>query len=152
MIFPLWARAIAIATLIAAIVFGVHWYNSRQQDIGYQRAVAEYNVKLADAQNAAMFTERELTKKLNEAQNARIESEKRAATLKRDAYAESGRLRDTIADLRNRLSDSTAETIRAYADAGLRLLGACQAEYLRVAEAARGHQADAMMFEEAWPK
>ena len=39
---PLWARALVLAALVAAIGFAVHRLDASRQQIGYDRAVAEY--------------------------------------------------------------------------------------------------------------
>ena len=145
-------KLLGVLALIAALFFAVNWYNGHQQGIGYQKAVAEYNVKLIAAQTKAAEDTERLTKEKDDAIAQRIETEKKLAESKHAAAVASGGLRDTITDLRGQLSSATVEACRATADAGLRLLGACQERYIGVAAAAKGHQSDVIMFDQAWPK
>ena len=52
----------------------------------------------------------------------------------------------------SRLSEYSDATARAYADTGLRLLGACQERYIEVAAGAQGHYNDYRTLIEAWPR
>ena len=68
------------------------------------------------------------------------------------ARAVSNSLRDDIAFYVSRLSEYSDATARAYADTGLRLLGACQERYIEVAAGAKGHLNDRRTLSEAWTK
>ena len=139
------------ALLTLGLLFGVHALDESRQALGYQRAVGEYEVKLAQAKDAAQATERMLWKQLGDAQNEatarNVEKQKLAAS----AALSAGRLRDTISALRARLSADPVETCRKAADTGLRLLGTCEDRYRDLAERARGHLDDTLMYQKAWP-
>lgn len=149
---PLWAKALIAAALLAAAVFAWNAFLSHQQEIGYQKAVAEYAVKLAEAKDAALERERFLRTTVTEAQNERIKSETTLQVQLAAARSVSVSLRDDLADYRRSLATASVDAARAYADAGLRLLGACQERYIGVAAAAKGHLADSLMYQQAWPK
>jgi len=152
MTLPLWAKALIFAAILGAAAWAVNAWGNKHEQIGYDRAVAKSNAeRIVSLQESAIETAAMLGAKEN-AINVRIEAEKKAKSALAAARAESGELRDTIADLRSSLSDASLEACRARADAGLRLLGACQERYLGVAEAAKGHLADALMCQQAWPR
>ena len=148
---PLWLKALIIAVLVAAIGLGVNAFLNHEQKIGWDKREA-----IAVSDELAMTKKHEaetdaLQKEKDDAIAKRIELEKSNKILVAASTAVSVRLRDTIATLRQQLNQDSVETLRAYADTGLRLLGACQERYLDVATAAKGHLADEIMFDEAWP-
>ena len=51
--YKLLIEVVLIGALFAGIAFGVHRFLEREQKIGYDKAVAEYAVKLADAKEVA---------------------------------------------------------------------------------------------------
>lgn len=146
------AKAIAVALLVAGLIFGYNLFVDHQRDIGYQKRVAEDAVQL----NAGLQAAREQTERMFRIHDKAIaEGAQREQALKTQlssARAVSNSLRDDIAFYVSRLSESSCTTARAYADAGLRLLGACQERYLEVAAGAKGHLNDWRTLSEAWPK
>lgn len=152
MISPLVIKPLLIAAVIAAAVVAWNHFLDYEQNIGYQKAVAEYNVKLlADLQAAREQTERMF--RIHD--KAIAEGAQREQALKNQlssARAVSNSLRDDIAFYVSRLSEYSDATARAYADAGLRLLGACQERYIEVAAGAKGHLNDWRTLSEAWTK
>ena len=146
------AKAIAVALLVAGLIFGFNVFVDHQRDIGYQKRVAEDAVQLnADLQAARDQTER----MFRVHDKALAEGEQREQAIKNQlssARAVSNSLRDDIAEYRRRLSEYSDATARAYADTGLRLLGACQERYIEVAAGAKGHLNDWRTVSEAWPK
>ena len=143
------------AGLIIAALIAVAWiwrgYIAHQQQIGYDRAKAEYTAKLAMEKDLARLTEQALFRRLETANHERAETEKRLADARRAAAAADRRLRDTTADFRQRLSDATAETARAAAATAAELLSECSSEYRQVASAADGHAADSRQCRAGWP-
>lgn len=137
---------------VAAAIAGWNAFLNHQQDIGYRKAEGEYAQKLADAKQASLDRERFLRTQVTDAQNARIAIEKKSAASLAAAASVSRGLRDDINHYRTSLPGYSIEAASAAADTGLRLLGDCQERYLSMAAAAKGHQADSMMFQEAWPK
>ena len=145
-------KAIAVALLVAGLIFGYNLFVDHQRDIGYQKRVAEDAVQLnADLQAAREQTER-LFRIHDKALAEGAQREQALKTQLSGARAVSNSLRDDLAEYRRRLSEYSDATARAYADAGLRLLGACQERYLEVAAGAKGHLNDWRTLSEAWPK
>lgn len=146
------AKAIAVALLVAGLIFGYNLFVDHQRDIGYQKRVAEDAVQLnADLQAAREQTER-MFRIHDKALAEGAQREQALKTQLSGARAVSVGLRDDLAEYRRRLSEYSDATARAYADAGLRLLGACQERYLEVAAGAKGHLNDCRTVSEAWPK
>ena len=145
-------KALATVILVAGLIFGFNIFVDHQRDIGYQKRVAEDAVQLnADLQAAREQTER-MFRIHDKALAEGAQREQALKTQLSGARAVSVGLRDDLAEYRRRLSESSVETCRAYADTGLRLLGACQERYIEVAAGAKGHLNDRQTLEEAWPK
>lgn len=145
-------KAVASVVLVAALLFAWNWHIDHERNIGYQKRVAEDAVQL----NADLQAAREQTERMFRIHDKAIaEGAQREQALKNQlssARAVSNGLRDDIAFYVSRLSESSCTTARAYADTGLRLLGACQERYIEVAAGAKGHLNDWRTLSEAWPK
>ena len=145
-------KSIAAVVLIAGLIFSFNIFVDHQRDIGYQKRVAEDAVQL----NADLQAAREQTERMFRIHDKAIaEGAQREHALKTQlssARAVSNSLRDDIAFYVSRLSEYSDATARAYADTGLRLLGACQERYIEVAAAAQGHYNDYRTLIEAWPR
>ena len=152
MISPLVIKPLLIAAVIAAAVVAWNHFLDYEQNIGYQKRVAEDAVQL----NADLQAAREQTERMFRIHDKAIaEGAQREHDLKNQlssARAVSNSLRDDIAFYVSRLSEYSDATARAYADAGLRLLGACQERYIEVAAGAQSHYNDYRTLIEAWPK
>ena len=145
-------KLLGAVALIAALFFAVNWYNGHQQGIGYQKRVAENNVEFIAKQEQSIQETARMLKGKEDAVNERIASEKKAKILVASAHAESNGLRDTITDLRSKLSSATVEACRATADALADVFGQCADRLVDVATKADGHAADSLMYQQAWPK
>lgn len=145
-------KALAATALVVALVFGFNVFVDHQRDIGYQKRVAEDAVQL----NSDLQAAREQTERMFRIHDKAIaEGAQREQALKTQlssARVVSNSLRDDLAEYRRRLSEYSDATARAYADAGLRLLGTCQERYLEVAAGAKGHLNDVRTLSEAWTK
>lgn len=141
-----------VAAAIAAAAFGTAWtaqgwrYDKQISDIHAQQAVA-----LVEAQRKA----NEATTKLQQqADAAQREHARRLADVRRDAdraRSAADRLRNNLTTARATLPDATCGTVREYATTVNELFGECAAAAGRLAEAADGHAADALMLQQAWP-
>lgn len=146
------AKAIAVALLVAGLIFGYNLFVDHQRDIGYQKRVAEDAVQLnADLQAAREQTER-MFRIHDKALAEGAQREQALKTQLSGARAVSVGLRDDLAEYRRRLSEYSDATARAYADTGLRLLGECQERYRDMATVAQGHYNDWRTLSEAWPQ
>lgn len=152
MISPTLIKALLIAAVIAAAVFAWNRFLDYEQNIGYQKAVAEYNVKLIEAKEKADKREKELTAQVKEAQDNGLKREETIKTLAAAVGKSSDSLRNTANAIRLGLPNATVEAARTAADAFAAVFTDCQRRYADVAEKADGHANDVRTLEEAWPQ
>ena len=141
-----------VAAAIAAAAFGTAWtvqgwrYDKQIADIHAAQAVAS-----AEAQRKANETTAMLQQQADAAQR---EHARRLADIRSDATRARGvadRLRNDLDTARATLPDATCGSAREYAKTVNELFGECTATAGRLAEAADGHAADALMLLQAWP-
>ena len=145
-------KIIGGVALIVAAMFAWNWHIDHEREIGYQKAVAEYNVKLLAAKEAADQRERELAVQIQEAQANGLKREETIRTLAAAVGKSSDSLRNTANAIRLGLPHATVEAARTAADAFAAVFTECQQRYVDVARAADGHASDVRTLEEAWPK
>ena len=151
MISPFLIKAIAVSVGVALIGFAVHRLDMSRQEIGYQRAVSEYNVKLLAAQADARAQEAAWQAK------QKHEQEKTNDQLRaRDAaYAALSRttdsLRNAAANYGNGLATDTIAACRARAATLVDLFGQCSEALRDMAKAADGQFIDAISCRNQWP-
>ena len=152
MIPPVAIKALLIAAVIAAAIFAWNWHVKHEQNIGYDKAVAEYNVKLLAAKEASDKREQELTTQVQEAQANGLKREETIKALAAAVGKSSDSLRNTANALRLGLPHATVEAARTAADAFATVFTDCQRRYADVAAKADGHASDVRTLEEAWPQ
>ena len=152
MISPTIIKALLIAAVAVALGFAWNGFIKHEQNIGYQKAVAEYNVKLLAAKEAADKREQELTTQVQEAQANGLKREETIKALAAAVGKSSDSLRNTANAIRLGLPNATVEAARTAADAFATVFTDCQRRYADVAEKADGHASDVRTLEEAWPK
>lgn len=145
-------KALATVILVAGLIFGYNVFVDHQRDIGYQKAVAEYNVKLLAAKEAADKREQELSAQVQEAQANGLKREETIRTLAAAVGKSSDSLRNTANAIRLGLPNATVEAARTAADAFAAVFTDCQGRYGELAAKADGHASDVRTLEEAWPK
>lgn len=154
--------ALLIKLLAIAALVGLAWWAwsshiSHQQQIGYDRATALLQPQLEkakgelSAEKEARGREQAWNKQLetanreSEARNERLQAAASAAA------ATAGRLRNTIADLQQRLAGTTAEACHQTAATLATVFGECTEQYRALAAAADGHASDVRTLSDAWP-
>ena len=152
MIPPVAIKALLIAAVAVALGFAWNGFIKHEQNIGYQKAVAEYNVKLIEAKERADKRERELTAQVKEAQDNGLKREETIKALADAVGKSSDSLRNTANAIRLGLPHATVEAARTAADAFAAVFTECQQRYVDVARAADGHASDVQTVMEAWPK
>lgn len=145
-------KAIAAVGLVAALIFGWNHFLNYEQGIGYQKAVAEYTVKLLEAKELADRRERELTTQVQDAQANGLKREETIKALAAAVGKSSDSLRNTANAIRLGLPSATVEAARTAADAFAAVFTECQGRYGALAEKSDGHANDVRTLEEAWPK
>lgn len=147
------AIEISVFTALAAAgVWGCHSFLAHEQDIGYQRAVAEYTAKLEAQKDAAHKTEIDLRKQLEDAQNAAIQRNQALAAASAAATASSNSLRDSLGHIRDGVPGATAASLAQSVVALTTILGDCAARYTDMAGKADRHASDAKLLFDSWPK
>ena len=152
MIPPVAIKALLIAAVAVALGFAWNGFIKHEQGIGYQKAVAEYTVKLLAAKEAADQREQELSAQVQEAQANGLKREETIRTLAAAVGKSSDSLRNTANAIRLGLPNATVEAARTAADAFAAVFTDCQRRYTAVAEKADGHASDVRTLEEAWPQ
>lgn len=145
-------KAVASVVLVAALLFAWNWHIDHERNIGYQKAVAEYNVKLLAAKEAADKREQELSAQVQEAQANGLKREETIKALAAAVGKSSDSLRNTANAIRLGLPLATVEAARTAADAFAAVFTDCQRRYVEVARASDGHANDVRTLEEAWPQ
>ena len=152
MISPTIIKALLIAAVAVALGFAWNGFIKHEQNIGYQKAVAEYNVKLLAAKEAADRREQELTTQVQEAQANGLKREETIKALAAAVGKSSDSLRNTANAIRLGLPHATVEAARTAADAFATVFSECQGRYGELAAKADGHASDVRTLEEAWPQ
>ena len=152
MISPTIIKALLIAAVAVALGFAWNGFIKHEQNIGYQKAVAEYNVKLLAAKEAADKREQELSAQVQEAQANGLKREETIRTLAAAVGKSSDSLRNTTNAIRLGLPHATVEAARTAADAFATVFSECQGRYGELAAKADGHASDVRTLEEAWPQ
>ena len=152
MISPAVIKSLLIAAVVVALGFAWNGFIKHEQNIGYQKAVAEYNVKLLAAKEAADRREQELTTQVQEAQANGLKREETIKALAAAVGKSSDSLRNTANAIRLGLPHATVEAARTAADAFATVFTDCQRRYADVAAKADGHASDVRTLEEAWPQ
>lgn len=143
---------LAVIAVFAAILFGIHKLDQSRQKIGYDRAQAEYAVKLIAAQEDSKAQE-----KAWQAQQLK-EREKTSELLNaRDtAYAALARttsgLRNAAVNYGNGLSTDTIASCRARAATLAELFGQCSDALGEMGRSAQGQYIDALSCRNQWPR
>jgi hypothetical protein len=147
--YKLLIECLAFAALIAAIAIGAHKFLSYEQQIGYNKAVAEYTAQaLKDAQ-AAKAKEEVMVKQLEDARNENTLQNQRIDALASALTTTASGLRGSSdAAIRN-LSSATAEAARQTATAFAGVFQDCTGRYVDLAKAADGHVADIRLLQAA---
>ena len=152
MIPPVAIKALLIASAAVALGFAWNGFIKHEQNIGYQKAVAEYTVKLLEAKEKADKREQELTTQVQEAQANGLKREETIKALAAAVGKSSDSLRNTANAIRIGLPNATVTAARTAADAFATVFTDCQRRYVEVAEKADRHWSDYRELSEAWPR
>ena len=144
-------EALAALALVLGLCWGAHEFLQHEQQIGYDRRVAEDKVAEAAAKEAALKTERSMQSKVDEAQNARNQQIQVNQVAADAASAAADRLRVAASDLTRRVSADPGKAGPDAAATLAQLLGECSERYRGMARSADGHAADAKALSDAWP-
>lgn len=149
---PLWAKALIVAALVAALAGGIHLYNQGIRDTQRAIDVAEYNVKLLAAEESARAQEAKWKDQIKGAQDeaAKLRKDKDAAAAANSVVV--GRLSGQLANLSSGLSTASITACRARASALSAVFGECSDRLTALGDAAQGQYADSIECRRAWPR
>ena len=143
---------LVIAGLVGLAAFGVHKYNSYQQDIGAARVQDQWDRAVILAKDAQRQREIQFQKEKDDAV-AQAAKSTQAANAAAASATQSGRvLQSTIETILARSSTDTADANRKYTAALAAVLTECTGAYREMAHTADGHANDVQTLTGAWPK
>ena len=145
------AKVALVVLLLGGAAFGVHTYNTHQQDIGYAKAVSEYSQKLIAAQESAQRETAALNQKLQEANNAANRRNKQIDAAHAAAQSASDGLRSAVDSLGNSVPGATAAALANAVTSTSSLLVTCSERYSGVAEKGSRHASDVETLLNSWP-
>jgi predicted lipid-binding transport protein (Tim44 family) len=145
-------EVLIIGAVIAGIVYGAHRFFDSLRQEGYDKAVAEYNLKLVEAKDAAAKREDKLLTQLKGAQDAQVIRDKQTAALAASVSVTANSLRNTVAGYSNSLSAADADALRGSVNLIGGLLTSCTERYQGMGQnAEREHSAKQTLID-AWPR
>lgn len=149
--YKLLIEIILIGGFALGAVWSIHEFLDAQQQKGYDKAVQEYNQKLAEDKAAAKVLEDELRAQVNKAEAKGNEREQTIRIVANSGAAASAGLRDTLATIRNGVPGASTEALGNSVTALTTVLGDCQTRYRELAEKADRHASDSQTLSDAWP-
>lgn len=146
------SKALIVAALVALAAFAVHRIDLSRQEIGYQKAVSEYQVKLIAAQEDARAQEAAWQSKQKQEQEKTNERLNQRDSLYAATRRDADGLRNTITNLGNGLPSITAGACSARIGALSAVFGECTERLTEMASHAQGQFIDALSCRESWPQ
>lgn len=142
----------ALAAIVVALIFGVHRLDQSRQQIGYDKAKAEYTAAALKAEKAARAKEQALQTQITKAQNdAKIRETKLAADVGRARAATDG-LRNDLATARSQLSTLARDALERYTNAQSDVFIDCSRKYTDLAHEADRLSNDRQTLIDGWPQ
>jgi hypothetical protein len=143
---------LVIASLVGLAAFGVHKYNSYQQDIGAARVQDQWDKAVILAKDAQRLREIQFQKEKDDAIAQAAKSAQVSAAAAATAAASGRVLQSTIETLVSVSGSANVEANRKYTAALAAVFQSCSDEYRKLGREAQGHADDSLMFQNAWPK
>ena len=150
--YKFYLEAAFVAMLLAALAFIGYRFVQYEQQVGYNRAVVEWQQKQIASDAAALKRENELQAQLSNAENERVKREQiiKVTSAKLDAATRS--LRDTIDKYNSvKLPDDTETAAISRAATLGQLLGECSTKYSELAKQADEHVNDIKTLIQSYP-
>ena len=143
---------LVIALLVSGIAFGVHKYNTYQQDIGAERVHAEWDKATQIAKDAQRAREIQFQKEKDDAVAQAAKSAQVSAAAA-SAATQSGRvLQSTIETILARSSSDSIDANRRYVSAIGAVFQDCSNKYRELGQEADRLYNDKQTLINAWPK
>jgi hypothetical protein len=151
-IIPTWMKVAALMALVGALAWGAHVFVSYEQQIGYDRRVAEDLTQENADLKAAMAETVRLNGVITEAQNAAKIREGKIATLAASNDALLGKLRVSTANVDALVSSASADALAGAVRAYGGLFTNCRERFETMGLAASGHRSDVKTLVDGWPR
>lgn len=142
---------LVIAILVGAAAFGIHKYNTYQQDIGASRVQAEWDKTVSAAKEAQRLREIQFQKEKDDALAQAAKNTQAANTAAAAAVQSSRVLDNTIQTILARSGADSLEANRRYTSTLAEVFGDCKNKYRELGREAQGHADDSLMFDRGWP-
>lgn len=146
------AELLAGLAIVSGICWGAHEFLEHERDIGRNEVRAEYAQKLTEAKDAARQRETELLAQRDDAINKGNEREQTIRSLAASNATAAVGLRDTTANISNRLSSLSSDALRAVASAYGNVFTECAARRGALAEDLERANSDKQTLIDSWPK
>ena len=148
----LWMKLAAIAALVAAVGFGVHWYNQGLRDTQMALDQAKYDQALISAQTDARAQTDAWMKKFKEKDDATTKAIQERDVRYTVVAASNGKLRDDLARYTSGASQLTAPACAEGIKALSTVFGQCIDRYTEMGKHAEGHLLDSEDCRAKWPE
>jgi len=145
-------RYLIYAALVGALMLGVWRLDVSRQQIGYDRAVAEYTAIALKAEQSARAKEQSLQAQILKAENEAKTRETKLASAAAATRRVADSLRSDLAAARRDIASASRAAVDRYAQTASAVLGECTRRYEEVAGAASGIASDALTLLDAWPR
>ena len=150
--YKLLIELVVIGALFGGATLEVHRFLNHERQIGYDKAVAEYTVKLAAAKADANAKEIAYEKRIQDARNAAVLRDQTIRSVAAAASSSSLSLRNTIASISRGVPAATIDALRQSTRTLGAVLDQCQDKYRSVAESADRANTDKQTLIDSWPK
>jgi hypothetical protein len=150
--YKLLIEVILIGALIAGLVYGAHLFLQHEQQIGYDKRVAEDTARDNLALKAAAEKTALLTKQLKDAQDAAQTRETTIKAVAAAATASSNSLRDALDNIKRNVPSATLDALRQSTLTLGAVFGECQDRRRELAETTERINSEKRTLIEAWPK
>jgi len=145
-------RYLIYAALVGALLLGVWRLDVARQQIGYDRAVAEYTKIALKAEQVARAKEQSLQAQIVKAQNDAKTRETKLAASAAATRRVADSLRSDLASARRDIASASRAAVDRYAQTASAVLGECTREYETLAGTTAGIASDALTLLQAWPR
>ena len=144
-------KGVIALALVAGLIFGYVQWADHQQDVGYQKAVAEFREQENADLKAAMRETIRLNQVIEDARHAAEERDKERQRLADRVDTLNGQLRDTERSIDRLVSSASADALREATAAFNTLFAECRTAYESMGRAADGHSDDVRTLTDSWP-
>src|SRR3972149_6340367 len=145
-------RWLLYGAFLAALMLGVWRLDVSRQQIGYDRAVAEYTKIALKAEQAARAKEQSLQAQILKAENEAKTRETKLAASAAATRRVADSLRSDPAAARRDIASASRAAVDRYSQTASAVLEECTREYETLAGTTAGIASDALTLLQAWPR